>query len=393
MLGAFIIGQTTTLVDYLHRACSADPELSLYQSLDNYPNRHHLVRLLNAYNPRVVFLEVDSSGFALGLARDIHAVLPEASLIGFAPKLSFEQLQEASAAGIPEVLQGYFTDDALRRALVRAVEAERLREGHNTMAFVSAKGGSGSTTVAMNLAGILAKRAKKPVLLVEGDLHSGPLSVLLDLNPQYSIAEALGNSQSMDDAKWSSLVSNAHGMDILPTPRDGRVGAFTAWDCQHLLSFVSARYDSVVADLPDVISDLTVPIVGRADQVYVVCTPEMASLFMAQRRLLELETLGVAADKLSVVVNRHAARDVSIAEIEQYLEAPVRLALPDDAASVREATVSHGLVSARSPLGESLSQFAAQLSGDPLPAQPAAAPSLVRNVLGVFDRRLGKAHS
>lgn len=392
MLGAFIIGQTTVLVDYLHRSCSSDPDVSLYQALDSYPNRHHLVRLLNAYSPKVVFLEIDASGAALSLARDIHAVAPKTSLIGFAKKLTFEQLQEASAAGIPEVLQGYFTEDALQRALVRAVEADRLREGHNTIAFVSAKGGSGSTTVAMNLGGMLVKRAKKSVLLIEGDLHSGPLSVLLDLNPQYSIAEALGTSQSIDDAKWSAMVSSAQGMDMLPAPRDGRIGAFTAWDCQRLLSFVAARYDYVLVDLPDVVSDLTVPIVGRADHVYVVCTPEMASLFMAQRRLLELETFGVPADRLGVVVNRHTNRDVQISEIEQYLESPVCLTLPDDAASIREATLNNGLLNERTPLGQQLSQFAAQIVGE-APAGRSAGPSLVRNVLGVFDRRLGKVHT
>jgi len=392
LLGAFIIGQTTALVDYLHRSCSSDPDLSLYQALDSYPNRHHLVRLLNAYSPKVIFLELDASGAALGLARDILAVAPSTSLIGFAKKLTFEQLQEASAAGIPEVLQGYFTDDALQRALVRAVEADRLRDGHNTIAFVSAKGGSGSTTVAMNVAGMLVK-LKKSVLLLEADLHSGPLSVLLDLNPQYSIAEALGISQAIDDAKWSTLVSNAHGIDILPTPRDGRIGGFTAWDCQRLLSFVAARYDCVLVDLPDVVSDMTAPLVGRADHVYVVCTPEMASLFMAQRRLLELETLGVAAEKLGVVVNRHTNRDVQIAEIEHYLESPVCLTLPDDAASVREATVNNELLSDRTPLGQQISHFAAQIAGETPSGQSATATSLVRNVLGVFDRRLGKVHT
>jgi pilus assembly protein CpaE len=392
LLGAFIIGQTTALVDYLHRSCSSDPAVSLYQALNSYPNRHHLVRLLNAYNPKVIFLEIDASGTALALARDIHAVAPKTSLIGFARKLTFEQLQEASAAGIPEVLQGYFTDDALQRALVRAVEADRLRDGHNTIAFISAKGGSGSTTVAMNVAGMLVKRAKKTVLLVEADLHSGPLSVLLDLNPQYSIAEALGISQSMDDTKWSSLVSSAHGIDILPTPRDGRIGAFTAWDCQRLFSFVSTRYDYVLVDLPDVVSDLTVPIVGRADHVYVVCTPEMASLFMAQRRLMELETFGVPADKLGVVVNRHTNRDVQIAEIEHYLESPVTLALPDDAPSVRDASLNNELLSDRTPLGQQISNFAAQITGETAGGE-SSSPSLVRNVLGVFDRRLGKVHT
>jgi hypothetical protein len=81
-----------------------------------------------------------------------------------------------------------------------------------------------------------------------------------------------------------------------------------------------------------------------------------------------------------------------VAEIENYLESPVCLALPDDAAAVREATLNNGLLSDSTPLGQQISHFAAQIAGEPAATQPAAAPSLVRNVLGVFDRRLGKAH-
>jgi pilus assembly protein CpaE len=393
VLSAFILGQTTALVDYVQRSCGGDSDISLYQVLDKYPNRHHLVRLLNAYSPKVVFLEIDASGTALSLARDIQTASPETSLIGYAQKLGFEQLQQATAAGIPEVLQGYFTSDALQRALARAIESGRLREGHNTIAFVSAKGGSGATTVALNVAGKLAKHFNKSLLLVEGDLHSGPLSVMLDLNPESSIAEALGMSESIDDTKWSAIVSNAQGIDVLPAPRDGRIGDFTAWDGQRLLSFAAARYDTVLVDLPDVISELTAPVVNRADHVYVVCTAEMASLFMAQRRLLELESLGVPADRLGVVVNRHGESDVQIIEIEKYLETPVFLTLPDDAASIRQAGLSNGLIDDHSPLGQRIVQFASQITGEKPAERLAARPSLVRNVLGVFDRRLGKAHT
>jgi hypothetical protein len=112
---------------------------------------------------------------------------------------------------------------------------------------------------------------------------------------------------------------------------------------------------------------------------------------MAQRRLMEMETLGVAADKLGVVVNRHTTRDVHVTEIESYLESTVCATLPDDPESVRDATLNNGLLDERSPLGHQISQFAAQISGEPA-GQISPAPSLVRNVLGAFDRRLGKVH-
>jgi pilus assembly protein CpaE len=393
VLSAFILGQTTALVDYVHRTCVGDPDISLYQVLDKFPNRHHLVRLLNAYCPKVVFLEIDPGGAALRLAGDIRAASPETSLIGFAPKLAFEQLQQATAAGIPEVLQGYFTTEAMERALARAIESGQLRDRHNTIAFVSAKGGSGSTTLAVNIADMIARSFKKSVLLVEADLHSGPLSVLLNLVSEYSIAEALASSETLDDTHWSKLVSNARGVDVLPASRDGRIGKFTSWDCQRLLSFAATRYDTVLVDLPDAISDLTGPVVGRADHVYIVCTAEMASLFMAQRRLLEMESLGVPADRLGVIVNRHGEHDVQVAEIEKYLETPVCLVLPEDHATLRQAMLNNGLVDQRAPIGQQMLQFATQIAGEETAVKNAPRTSLVRNVLGVFDRHLGKAHT
>ena len=393
MLDAFIIGETTELLDYVHHACNSDPDLNIYRELHSYPNRHQLVRLLNSFSPKVVFLEIEPTGVALELARDILVVSPQISLIGFAKKLAFEQLQDASAAGIPEVLQGEFTRDALQRALVRAVQADRSRKGHATVAFLPAKGGSGATTVAMNFGGLVSKRCGKSVLLMEADLYSGALSVFLDLAAQYSIAEALAMSQSLDDEKWSQLVFASQGMDILPTPRDGKIGAFTAWDCQRVMSFASVRYDCVVVDLTDVISDLTEPVVGRADQIFVVTTPEMASLFLARRRLLELQTLGAPPEKLSVVLNRHTSRDVPVADVENYLETPIGLTLTDDTVGVREATIRNALVSERSAMGRGLSTFATQIAGDESTGNRETSPSLVRNVLGVFDRRLGKVHT
>jgi Flp pilus assembly CpaE family ATPase len=245
----------------------------------------------------------------------------------------------------------------------------------------------------MSVAGLLAKCCKKKVLLMEADLYSGPLSVLLDLNGQYSLAEALGLSQSLDDDKWSQLITSAQGIDILPTPRDGRIGAATAWDCQRVMSFASTRYDCTVVDLPDVISDLTEPVTSRADSVYVVTTPEMASLFLARRRLMELQTLGVPPEKLGVVLNRHTSRDVPVADAANYLENPITLTLPDDVPAAREATIKNAFIGDRTSIGRVLANFAAQIAGGEAKGKRASNPSLMRNVLGVFDRRLGKVHS
>jgi pilus assembly protein CpaE len=393
LLGAFIIGQTKGLTDYVHRSCVSIPDLQIYQGLEEYPGLHHLVRLLNAYTPRIVFVEIDQGEQAFLLARDVRATCPDASLIGFGHKVSREQLARAAASGIPEILQGYFSEQDLRNAIIRAIDADARRIDPQILAFMPAKGGSGATTVALNIAGALAGRFQHRVLLMEADAHSGPLSVLLDQNPKFSLADALRLSQQLDDATWSQLVTNVQGIDVLFTPRDGRLGGYTPWDCQRLISFCCTHYDTIIIDLPDVITDLTEPFVSRATQVMVVSTPEMASLFMAQRRLLELDALGVHREHLGVLLNRHSTDDVSVREIEQYFEMELPIVVPEDRAHAREAAFRTCLVDPKSPLGRSVTELAGRLAGVDEKASKAGASSLVRNVLSVFDRRLDRVHT
>ena len=69
----------------------------------------------------------------------------------------------------------------------------------NLVAFLPAKAGSGASTVATNVAGYLsAEPLSKKTLLIDGDLHSGLISVTLGINHPYSILDALENSSQLD---------------------------------------------------------------------------------------------------------------------------------------------------------------------------------------------------
>ena len=70
------------------------------------------------------------------------------------------------------------------------------------------------------------------------------------------------------------------GSNVLGTPRAKRAQMFSQWDCRRLLGFARERYDFVVADLPEIVNDATEAIVREAMAVFVVCTPEIPSLFL-----------------------------------------------------------------------------------------------------------------
>jgi Flp pilus assembly CpaE family ATPase len=133
---------------------------------------------------------------------------------------------------------------------------------------------------------------------------------------------------------------------------------------------VQNRYDTVIVDLPEVINDATEVIVTRAKAVYVVCTPEVPSVFLARRRIRELEERGVPASRVGIVVNRHVGEGGDIGEIEWNLDRQVAMVLPNDYFSVREAILQKALVSRGSDLGKAFHSFARILAGAAPPSHP-----------------------
>ena len=114
-------------------------------------------------------------------------------------------------------------------------------------AFQPAKAGSGATTTALFVAHILATLAEKKVLVLECDLHAGPISMLYNLRPNYSIMDAVEDSHRLTDENWHEMVAHTGGIDVLSSVSRLGVRQVSPWGYQRLLSFVRSRYDVVIA--------------------------------------------------------------------------------------------------------------------------------------------------
>jgi pilus assembly protein CpaE len=399
-LGTLILGPTLEYTDYLYRQFATRRDVEVFKVLNEYPSLHHLVRLINSYEPEVVFLEIGKSDSAIRTARDVQAASQSTAIIGFGEDITPERRYEASQAGVTDILRIPCTDEALKRAIGRALELERTRAHENVIAFLPAKAGSGSTTTALNVAASLANEWNKKILILESDLHSGLLPVLLKLDPKQSIVDALELSDSLDDKLWEQLVTKAQGLDLLPTPWGKATSHFTPWEYHRLLAFASPRYDFVIVDLPEVVNDCTEAIVTRASRVLIVCTSENSSVFLARRRIHELEARMVRHDRVQVLLNRYQQEE-SIEEIELLIGRKLAGALPNDYAQVRAATAAGRVVDPACELGRAYRRFGAELAGIDLMPEPeeieAAArkaaedgPSIVSSMLEKLRKTLEK---
>ncbi len=345
-------------------------QVTFVKTLSRFPQAFELNPIMNTHAPDLVFLDLSDWDSALAAASDIRSLAPHTAIIGFGAGWAAQKEAQCGYAGITELLVSPVTLKKFQDCVNRAIHKMQGVAQENLFAFLPAKAGSGCTTIALNLAGYLADTSakdslRKKVLLIESDLHSGVISVLLGKKHQYGVLDALQLSGQLDYSEWSKYVMNFRGLEVLLSGQPKR-STLPLWSNYHqLLDFAASRYDHILVDLPEVVNDATVEIVRRAKQVFVVCTPEIPSLALAPQRCQELTARGISAEKIRVLVNRWHKGEGTVAEVEGLLEYPVSAVFGNDYASVSNAARAKAFVDLDTKLGRSFAAFARKLVGAP----------------------------
>ncbi len=308
--------------------CSGPQDICL-RSTDRYPPSHEALRMLNSYAPELVFLATDDAAAAEALELDIRTFHPSTAVLAVSGQPGFSIGFETSSGAIP-LLRFPCDPEDFRRAIHRVLQARSVGANAPLFAFLPAKAGSGATTTALLVAHILADLAAKKVLLLECDLHAGPVSMLCNMQPSYSIIDALEGSDRLNDQNWNNLVVKAGPVDVLSSVSQQGVRRVTPWGYQRLLSFVRQRYDFVICDLPEVVNDATEVVVRQAKCVFVTTVPSTPSMYLAMRRYHDLEMRGVGAGKIKYIVNRKPPANAISVAVHASIEANQIAAIPVD---------------------------------------------------------------
>ena len=303
MLTAMVFGSNPDLFSCLNRMCCDVQDISLYRSPDRYPQAREAMQLLNSYAPQLLFLDIDDEDAAMALELDIRSFNPSTTIVRVSSRL--EDLSgRANGSGTFQVLHLPCERGKFSATVHRALDEQSRRKNAGVFAFLPAKAGSGATTTALFVTNILSKMVHKKVLLLECDLHAGPVSMLYNIRPEYSIMDALEDSHRLSDERWKQLATRLDGIDVLPSVSQQGVRQVSPWAYHRLLAFARSRYDLVICDLPEVVNEATEVVVRAAKAVLVVTTPSMPSLHLAARRRHDLEKRGVGASNVKYVLNR-----------------------------------------------------------------------------------------
>ena len=278
----------------------------------------------------VVILDVREKGLPAGVAA-LKRHHPQVGIVIVASILDPALLLEAMRAGVNEVLPEPLLPDEVRKAIERVTENRTHAEPGRVFGFVGAKGGVGTTTVAVNVATALG-HASKPDRALLIDLHQtgGDAAIFMGADPRFSAMDALNNMHRLDETFFRTLVvQTAPHTDLLASAERPVPGAFDRGGLQQLISFASSVYKHTVIDLPQ--SDGAVmDVLDQLTAIYVVANQELATVKSASR-LSSLLRERYGRDKVTLILSRtdrHA--EIGREDVEKAVGAPVTHAFPSD---------------------------------------------------------------
>ena len=175
-----------------------------------------------------------------------------------------------------------------------------------THVFLGAKGGAGTTTVAVNCAVELARLTKRPTAIVDLKTCLGEVALFLGVRPRYTILDAIENLHRLDRDFLKELMSrHKSGLDILAASEQfDRPNGQDAGAIEELLRVLGKLYDFIVIDAGNMINSCAVSALYAADTVFLVANPDVPSIRNAQRLVDRVRQLGAGSERVKVILNR-----------------------------------------------------------------------------------------
>jgi pilus assembly protein CpaE len=244
----------------------------------------------------------------------------------------------AMHAGCTEFLTKPFDDENLTRACLRLeqqflVRRNKTGSGGSIVALFGAKGGVGTTTLAVHLATYLVNNNKKRVLLIDNHPQFGHACIYLGLDGSgYHFQELVRNVNRLDsELLLGFITTHVSGLHVLSSPDVGYgVRSMNPEDVASTLDFLRNEYDFIVVDCASMLDDTNLAVITAASQVYIVATPEIGAVRDLSRYIDDLLRIDQTTNKMRVVINRFSSQfAVSLAHIEKAVHLPVTLSIPN----------------------------------------------------------------
>lgn len=241
-----------------------------------------------------------------------------------------ELLRRLMRAGVRDVMPSPLVRQELVTTCTDLLSDKRSRlsdqEGpiHAVCVFMDAKGGSGASTIAVNVAATLAHDRKVKTCLLDFDLGFGSCAHMLDIKPVNFVTDAVQQSDRLDTVFLKALMSeHGSGLHVLASPASPASGAdkLSPDVVRKIIGLAAEIYDVVIVDLPRDTSDWVMEALRVSTKTFVVLQNTLAIIRDVKLLLDYMPHAGIDLRKVELINNRAMAKSqsVTIDQLKQTL--------------------------------------------------------------------------
>ena len=340
MISIILVSKQSGLNRTLRTFLETDPELELESELSSADEALEKVDLLS---PNILLIHAgDSDQDAISLAERVIQRKPRTFVILLMENVTLERMQMANAAGChniaPVPQEAKELCNLIHRVhntendRITALDSnERATWSSKILTVYGAKGGLGKTTIATNLALMMAKQKKK-VCLIDLDLLFGDVHVFLDIEPKETISDLmLEHSSTSIDAVRAFMTVHPSGIHILCAPKTPEYAETVSGDrIQSLLALLRSYYDYIIIDTGVNFSDPTLAALEASTTILFLTGLDVSILKNSKLAMSILESLG-QKKKVRVIINRAVEiNSITVSDVQRIIDAPILARIPSD---------------------------------------------------------------
>lgn len=264
---------------------------------------------------------------------------PAAGVVWLRRRVDTTVVLEALRAGASDVI-GDSDLPALVAAANRVAEKAALHaaaanqgaahRGAIVTSIYAPKGGCGKTSIATNLATILSGEMKQRVCLLDLDLESGDVQLIMGLPPARSVLDLQNLTDSLDATALASvMLPHSSGTYVLAAPqRPEQAAAIRPHLISRIVNVASKMFDHVIIDCPPYATEHVLAVLDVTDHLGLICTPDAASVKNTAISLEVLTELNFNGS-VDLIVNRAGERvGISGTDISEALDHPITCEIP-----------------------------------------------------------------
>ncbi len=312
-------------------------------------NGEEAIFVANKLNPHIILMDINMPvKDGIKATEELSLSMPDIAVIIISVQGEQEYLRKAMSAGARDFITKPFSGDDLTNTIVKIYELEQKRKEKTktspkeemkskVITVFSTKGGVGKTTLATNMAVLLAKETKRKVALLDLDLQFGNVGVFLNVPIKSTIIDLVKETNEFDYKLVEEYMTiHYSGVRLLLAPTKPEYAEFiTSSHIEKIVKSLMESYHYIIIDTPSVLSEITLTVLDLSDKVMFVSALDLPTIKNTKDGIQIMESLNYSKEKLNIIINKSNEQfGIKGKDFESAVNYPIWASIPQDEQTV-----------------------------------------------------------